>query len=66
MKFWRTLFARPKSLQPVDARPLRCATPHLQSGGIVLLYTGNLVEIWRDSPPISASRAGSADESGGG
>lgn len=50
MNIWRYLFSRPK--QPVDPneRLFRCGTPHLQSGGIVLLHTGNVVEILRGYP----------------
>jgi hypothetical protein len=51
------MFARPKAQQRIDARAFRCGTPHLQSGGIVLLHTDNLVEILRGEPASEARLA---------
>jgi len=42
------LQSRMRSVEaPKGDRPFRCATPYLQSGGIVLLHTDNVVTIIR-------------------
>ncbi len=40
-----------------QSKPFRCGTPHLQSGGMVFLYTGNVVEIIRGAhkPPTAGA-----------
>lgn len=48
MNLWRFLLGRPKPPeQTTRAEPFRCGTPYLQSGGIVLVSTDNVVTILR-------------------
>jgi hypothetical protein len=48
---WLTWFKKRPKPAP-EPRPLmRCGTPYLQSGGIVIAHTGNLAEIIRGDSP---------------